>query len=171
MVCWRAGLGTAWLFPFVDGQPQIGWDEASRYLLLPVLLVVAQFLSSAIISPPVDPNDDGAKTTKLLVSFLPLMIGWFALNVPSGLSLYYFSNTVVTSAQQIWLRKLGGARITAMPRSVLSRRYCPTWLDGFACMQVPNWMSSIWDPSTPAKRGEQARRRCWSRSKLRKRGC
>lgn len=37
------------------------------------------------------------------------MIGWFALNVPSGLSLYYFANTVFTAAQQIYLKKLGGA--------------------------------------------------------------
>lgn len=36
------------------------------------------------------------------------MIGWFALNVPSGLSLYYFANTVFTTAQQIYLKKLGG---------------------------------------------------------------
>jgi len=45
-----------------------------------------------------------------LLAFLPLMVGYFALNVPSGLSLYYFANTVITSGQQIWLRKLGGAR-------------------------------------------------------------
>ena len=43
-------------------------------------------------------------------SLLPLMVGWFSLNVPSGLSLYYFSNTVLTSAQQVFLRKLGGER-------------------------------------------------------------
>jgi YidC/Oxa1 family membrane protein insertase len=36
------------------------------------------------------------------------MIGWFALNVPSGLSLYYFSNTVLTATQQVYLKKLGG---------------------------------------------------------------
>ena len=39
---------------------------------------------------------------------LPLMIGWFALNVPSGLSLYYFSNTLFTTATQVYLKKLGG---------------------------------------------------------------
>ena len=39
------------------------------------------------------------------------MVGYFALNVPSGLSLYYFANTVITSGQQIWLRKLGGAAL------------------------------------------------------------
>lgn len=70
--------------------------------------MAAQFASTAIISPPVDPNDENAQRTKNILAFLPLMIGYFALQVPSGLSLYYFSNTVVTSAQQIWLRKLGG---------------------------------------------------------------
>ena len=33
------GNSTAWLFPFVDGQPPIGWEDAARYLVLPVLLV------------------------------------------------------------------------------------------------------------------------------------
>ena len=47
-----------------------------------------------------------------LLAFLPLMVGYFALNVPSGLSLYYFANTVITSGQQIWLRKLGGTTHT-----------------------------------------------------------
>lgn len=74
-----------------------------------VVQVAAQFASTAIISPPVDPNDENAQRTKNILAFLPLMIGYFALQVPSGLSLYYFSNTVLTSGQQIWLRKLGGA--------------------------------------------------------------
>ena len=66
-MCTRwAGGGTAWLWPLVDGVPPIGWEEASRYLVLPVLLVVAQFISSAVISPPVDPNDDSAKNTQVL---------------------------------------------------------------------------------------------------------
>jgi YidC/Oxa1 family membrane protein insertase len=45
--------GTEWLYPFVDGAPPIGWDDASRYLILPVLMVVAQWISSSIITPPV----------------------------------------------------------------------------------------------------------------------
>jgi YidC/Oxa1 family membrane protein insertase len=106
----KAGTGTAWLLPLVDGAPPIGWDEASKYLVLPIALVVAQWISSAIISPPVDPNAENAKLQKGIFLALPLMIGWFSLNVPSGLSLYYFSNTVFTSAQQIFLRKLGGAK-------------------------------------------------------------
>ncbi|KAK9827754.1 hypothetical protein WJX74_000651 [Apatococcus lobatus] len=104
-----AGSGTAWLLPLQDGTPPVGWDLASRYLVLPVLLVVAQWVSSALISPPVDPNDENNRTSQLLIALLPLTTGWFALNVPSGLSLYYFSNSVITTGLQVWLRKLGGA--------------------------------------------------------------
>ncbi|PSC74090.1 ALBINO3 chloroplastic isoform X2 [Micractinium conductrix] len=108
----KAGAGSAWLFPFVDGAPPIGWDMALRYVALPIALVIAQFISQAIVQPPQSNDDsDTAKFTQNLVKVLPLMIGWFALNVPSGLSLYYFSNTVFTSAQQIYLKKLGGASL------------------------------------------------------------
>lgn len=46
---------------------------------------------------------------KALLVFVPFMVGWFALALPAGLGLYYFSNTIITSGIQIWLRKLGGA--------------------------------------------------------------
>ncbi|CAL5218929.1 g676 [Coccomyxa viridis] len=106
----RAGAGSAWLLPLVDGAPPIGWGEASKYLVLPVLLVIAQFASSAIISP-VNKDDEQSNSwfNKALLIFVPFMVGWFALNLPAGLGLYYFSNTMITSSIQIWLRKLGGA--------------------------------------------------------------
>lgn len=107
----QSGLGTSWLFPFVDGEPPIGWEAASAYLSLPVALVLVQWASSLVTSPPIDPKDDNASTQYALLFFLPLMIGWFSLNVPSGLSLYYLSNTALSAAQQIYLKKLGGANV------------------------------------------------------------
>eukprot|EP00879_Flechtneria_rotunda_P004494 GHRR01004748.1.p1 GENE.GHRR01004748.1~~GHRR01004748.1.p1 ORF type:complete len:430 (+),score=134.04 GHRR01004748.1:669-1958(+) len=107
----QSGSGTEWLFPFVDGAPSIGWHDASAYLVLPALLVICQYISSSVISPPIDPNAENANTQRALYAFLPLMVGWFALNVPSGLGLYYLSNTVITTLIQVWLRKLGGADV------------------------------------------------------------
>eukprot|EP00884_Botryococcus_braunii_P018803 jgi/Botrbrau1/5606/Bobra.97_2s0029.1 len=101
--------GVSWLLPLVDGAPAVGWEAAGAYLVLPVLLVLSQYVSSAIITPPINPDDENANTQKALLGALPLVVGYFALIVPSGLGLYYFSNTVLTSAIQIWLRKLGGA--------------------------------------------------------------
>lgn len=107
----KAGLGMSWLLPFVDGAPPIGWEDALAYLSLPVMLVGVQYLSNAIVSPPIDPNDPNANTTRALYTFLPLMIGWFSLNVPAGLSLYYLSNSVLMMLTQVYLKKLGGAQV------------------------------------------------------------
>jgi YidC/Oxa1 family membrane protein insertase len=107
----QAGSGTEWLYPFVEGAPPIGWHDARAYLVLPVLLILCQYVSSSIISPPIDPNAENANTQRVLYTFLPLMVGFFSLNVPSGLGLYYLSNTVMSTLIQVWLRKLGGADV------------------------------------------------------------
>ncbi|KAJ9507791.1 hypothetical protein QJQ45_019304 [Haematococcus lacustris] len=112
-----AHRGTAWLFPFVDGAPPIGWEQGLAYASLPALLVVAQYISSAVISPPVDPADPNANTTKVVSALAPWMVAYFALNVPAGLGLYYLTNTVLTLAVQLYLRKLGGAKAMTKPGS------------------------------------------------------
>lgn len=38
------------------------------------------------------------------------MIGYFSLSVPSGLSLYWLTNNILSTGQQVWLQKLGGAK-------------------------------------------------------------
>lgn len=76
----KAGAGTAWLFPFVDGAPPIGWEAASCYLVLPVALVAAQYISSAIISPPIDPNSDSAKFQKALYVYVGMKSSIFKVS-------------------------------------------------------------------------------------------
>jgi len=99
----EGGSGLSWLFPFVDGAPPIGWDDARAYLLLPVLLIVSQYASQKIISPQ-QSDDPSQKQAQAILQFLPLMLGWFSLNVPSGLTLYWLVNNALTTAQQVVLR-------------------------------------------------------------------
>ncbi|KAI3682440.1 hypothetical protein L1987_82420 [Smallanthus sonchifolius] len=105
----QSGSGISWLFPFVDGHPPLGWYDTAAYLVLPVLLVLSQYVSMEIMKPP-QTDDPAQKNTLLVFKFLPLMIGYFSLSVPSGLSIYWFTNNVLSTAQQVWLRKLGGAK-------------------------------------------------------------
>ena len=96
----NGGLG--WL-SLQDGVPPLGWHDTASYLVLPVLLVVSQFLSQKIISPP-QSTDPSQQQTQAILKFIPLMIGYFSLNVPSGLTLYWFTNNIITTAQQVYLR-------------------------------------------------------------------
>ncbi|XP_076892368.1 inner membrane protein PPF-1, chloroplastic-like [Bidens hawaiensis] len=105
----QSGSGISWLFPFVDGHPPLGWHDTAAYLVLPVLLVLSQYVSMEIMKPP-QTDDPTQKNTLLVFKFLPLMIGYFSLSVPSGLSIYWFTNNVLSTAQQVWLRKMGGAK-------------------------------------------------------------
>ncbi|KAI8013753.1 hypothetical protein LOK49_LG05G01209 [Camellia lanceoleosa] len=105
----QSGSGISWLIPFVDGHPPLGWHDTAAYLVLPVLLVLSQYVSMELMKPP-QTDDPAQKNTLLIFKFLPLMIGYFSLSVPSGLSIYWFTNNVLSTAQQVWLRKLGGAK-------------------------------------------------------------
>ncbi|KHN32116.1 Inner membrane protein PPF-1, chloroplastic [Glycine soja] len=104
----QSGAGISWLFPFVDGHPPLGWQDTAAYLVLPILLVVSRYVSMEIMKPP--QTDPSQKNQLLILKFLPLMIGYFSLSVPSGLTIYWFINNVLSTAQQVWLRKLGGAK-------------------------------------------------------------
>lgn len=99
----QAGTGLSWLFPFVDGAPPIGWHDAISYLVLPVLLVISQFVSQKIVSPA--STDPAQQQTQNILKFIPLMIGWFSLNVPSGLTLYWLVNNVISTSQQVYMKK------------------------------------------------------------------
>lgn len=98
----QSGTGLQWLYPFVDGHPPIGWHDATSYLIMPALIIVSQYVSQAVLSAgnPAAQEQQNSPVFK----FLPLMLGYFSLNVPSGLTLYWFTNNVLSTAQQAYLR-------------------------------------------------------------------
>ncbi|THU67667.1 hypothetical protein C4D60_Mb05t27120 [Musa balbisiana] len=82
------GSGISWLFPFVDGHPPLGWSDTFAYLVLPVLLVISQYISAQIMQPSQgnDPSQQNAQAVTKL------------------------TNNILSTAQQLWLQKLGGAK-------------------------------------------------------------
>lgn len=95
------GLNT-WLYPLVDGAPPIGWHDALCYLVLPVILVATQFYTTKLLQPPTqDPQQQQANN---FLKFMPLLIGWFSLNVPSGLGVYWVTNNLLSTLQTVYIR-------------------------------------------------------------------
>lgn len=95
------GLNT-WLYPLIDGAPPIGWHDALCYLTLPAILVATQFYSQKVISPPTE--DPQQQQTNVILKFMPLLIGWFSLNVPSGLGVYWVTNNILSTLQTVYIR-------------------------------------------------------------------
>ncbi|CAE7204024.1 ALB3.2, partial [Symbiodinium natans] len=72
-------------------EPLVGWQDAAMYCVLPLLVFVAQFLSSRLSSSSSENSTNGV--------LFPLFIGISTLVSPSGVGVYWLTNTVLTTAQ------------------------------------------------------------------------
>merc|ERR1719389_670795 len=96
--------GISWLTEWQNGAPKLGWDATLAYLVLPVVLVISQYVSTSLLTPKSVTEDPSQAQSQAILKFLPLMIGWFSLNVPSGLGLYWLTNNVVTTVTTLGIR-------------------------------------------------------------------
>lgn len=95
--------GSDWLFQgWVDGVPSLGWDDTVAFLSIPIFLVISQFISMQLMQPKTD--DAQQQQANVILKVLPFMIGWFALNVPSALGIYWVVNNIVTTASTLYVR-------------------------------------------------------------------
>ncbi len=87
--------------------PFFGWvtDLSSRdpYFILPVIMGAANFLQFKMNPPPPDPMQ--AKVMAFMPIMMTVMMAWF----PSGLVLYWITNTAVSALQQWRINKLVAA--------------------------------------------------------------
>jgi YidC/Oxa1 family membrane protein insertase len=75
------------------------------YLIFPLLAALTTLVQSRMLQMPPAPNptEQELQTQQMqrtMIWLSPLMIGWFALNVPAGLGLYWFIGNCVSIIQQ-----------------------------------------------------------------------
>jgi hypothetical protein len=74
-----------------------------------------------MMPPPVNPTDQEQQTAQMqrtMVWLSPLMIGYFALNVPAGLGLYWFIGNCVSIIQQSFVVGWGNVLPARFRRTV-----------------------------------------------------
>jgi len=88
--------------------PSLGWATTIAYCIMPIVLVLGQSLTMSILSPPPDEDSsmsDEEKETlersQLVLKFLPLLIGFFSLQVPAGLTIYWLVSNTFTLSQSL----------------------------------------------------------------------
>jgi YidC/Oxa1 family membrane protein insertase len=77
----------------------------AAYLIFPLLAAVTTYVQTKMLQMPPAPNPteqelQTQQMQKMMVWMSPLMIGYFALNVPAGLGLYWFIGNCVGIIQQ-----------------------------------------------------------------------
>jgi YidC/Oxa1 family membrane protein insertase len=94
-----------------------------EYLVFPVLAAITTLVQSRMLMmpPPVNPTDQEQQTAQMqrtMVWLSPLMIGYFALNVPAGLGLYWFIGNCVSIIQQSFVVGWGNVLPARFRRTV-----------------------------------------------------
>jgi YidC/Oxa1 family membrane protein insertase len=86
-----------------------------EYLVFPLLAAATTFVQTKMLQMPPAPNlteqeAQAQQMQKMMVWMSPLMIGYFALNVPAGLGLYWFVSNCFAIIQQYFVNGWGGMR-------------------------------------------------------------
>jgi len=74
--------------------------------VLAIVVVLTTYLQSKLMMPPTTGNDQGAAMGKAMNLYMPFLMGWMALTLASGLSLYFLASNVIGIAQYAALGKL-----------------------------------------------------------------
>jgi len=102
--------GLSWLTEnWVDGAPALGWEATLAYLTIPVILVVTQTVSLNLLGSfeaLEESGDSSTQSTALVLRALPFLLGWFAMNAPAGLGLYWVFNNILTTTTTVTIKKL-----------------------------------------------------------------
>jgi YidC/Oxa1 family membrane protein insertase len=94
-----------------------------QYLVFPLLAALTTLIQSRMLQmPPVpNPTEQEVQTQQMqrtMVWLSPLMIGYFALNVPAGLGLYWFIGNCVSIIQQSFVVGWGNVLPARLRRAV-----------------------------------------------------
>jgi len=104
-------LTQGWTVP--DGGlpiPQLGWATTLAFIVMPVVLVLGQTLTMKVLTPATDMSamskeeQDQFEKSQVALKFLPLLIGYFSLQVPAGLTIYWFTSNFFTLSQSLAVR-------------------------------------------------------------------
>ncbi len=110
-------LGLSWI-PEAFNAGDYGLLAA--YLVLPVLLMVTQFVMQRMTNATTtaDPSDTQGNMMRQMGLMMSLMFGFFTLQVPAGLSLYWVTSNLLQLAQQWFVANRMNLNTSATPALV-----------------------------------------------------
>lgn len=76
--------------------------------VLTILVVITTFVSSKVITPPTTPGveDQTAMMSNMMNLYMPVLMGWMAYSLSSGLALYFVITNLIQILQYAILGKI-----------------------------------------------------------------
>ncbi len=68
-------------------------------VILPILVAISTWLSQKTMTMSTDPKDP----TQMMFKYMPFLMLFIAINMPSGVLVYWALSQLITAAQQYWL--------------------------------------------------------------------
>ncbi|MBO36592.1 MAG: hypothetical protein CL612_02025 [Anaerolineaceae bacterium] len=74
--------------------------------VLPLFVYITTVLQQKMMTPPTaDPNDQSAQMQRSMMTMMPLMFAFFALQFSSGLSIYFITSNIATVVQYMVINR------------------------------------------------------------------
>jgi YidC/Oxa1 family membrane protein insertase len=99
------------------GQPEIASPHALVIFgfavpILTIIVVLTTYLQSKLMTPPpANPGDQSAQMSKMMNLYMPILMGWIAYSLASGLALYFIVSNVLGIAQYAIMGKLNWSNL------------------------------------------------------------
>ena len=74
--------------------------------VLAIVVVISTYLQTKLMSPPANPGDQSAMMTNMMNVYMPLLMGYLAYTLASGLALYFFMSNIIGIGQYALLGRL-----------------------------------------------------------------
>lgn len=87
--------------------------------IMTIIVVVTTYLQSKLMTPPVNPGDQGAQMSKMMNLYMPILMGWIAYSLASGLALYFIISNVLGVAQYAVMGNVHWANL--LPKKKVAR--------------------------------------------------
>lgn len=94
---------TLYSFDYGGATPSFAWlpnlSEPDPTYALPFLSAATTYLTQKTVSTS---SSETNNQMRVMMTIMPLFIGWISLNFPAGLVLYWVTMNVIQIAQQLW---------------------------------------------------------------------
>lgn len=100
------------------GRPESIAIFGFAFPTLALIVAISTYIQSKLTIPvSPNPNDQGAAMSKMMSIYMPLLLGYFALTFPSGLSVYFITSNILGIVQYAMQGKANWSSL--LPRSLL----------------------------------------------------